>query len=290
MRVVYAYRSFTNRCDLIDNPWEAFLFRASLISWMKYAPRVERVIYCDLKVQKFLTTHGYADYLDRIILVNFEKELDKRYPDSEPFFAYPKIWAISQQTKPFFVCDTDGILRCNISDWFEENQYYAVYYPKENQNRTPDYTPFKALCKLAQICVSSPLLQSFCDYTNTINAGLLYFPDPRVAQLVGYTILTAGTDIYRGLEQVRKDIGNVGDDFVWTLYEESLLSNLITFISGKEIKKVMPSQFEECSGIDGTQEWMLSQVQTAVSNLGFKFLQEEYEDLKDCGSVSGHIV
>lgn len=280
MRVVWAYRTYGERCDIITNPWETFIFKVSIMSWMKYAPQVKRVLYCDEKVHQFLTEKNYLKYLDEIILVDFEEAIDRRYPKVESFFAYPKIWAMTQQIEPFFICDTDGVLRCNISEWFDEKEYYAVWYPREIMSRTPDYTPENALCKLSQICTSSPALQSFCDYTDTINAGLLYFPDVKVAQIVGHMILTLGTDIQEGLEKSRLSLGQEGDDFVWTLYEESLLNSLITTISKKEIQKVKYEQFEECSGINGTEGWMEPCVQTAVNNLNFKFLIEEYEEFK----------
>lgn len=280
MRVVYAYRSFSNRCDLIDNPWEAFLFKVSLISWMKYAPTVERVFYCDRTVYDFIDKNRILDLLDTVHVVDFKSELNRRYPLAHQFFAYPKLWAMCQQTEPFFICDTDGILRQNISNWFDSEKIYAVYYPAECSSRTPDYTPELALQKLNNCCTGSPTLRSFCDYTNTINAGLLYFPDARIGQIVGHMVLTLGTDIQCALVKSQERVGSEGDLFIWTLYEESLLSNLITFVSKQKIETLLNDKFEECSGIDGTKRWMISQVEKAIVNLKFTFLRKEFEDLK----------
>lgn len=288
MRVVYAYRSFPDRCDLISNPWETFLFKASLLSWIKYCPRAERVLYCDSTVRVFLETKAedIVHFLDRIIEVNFEEELDKRYPRNHHFFAYPKMYAMCQQTEPFFICDTDGILRSNVSEWFDETKYYAVYYNSDWTNRTPDYSPKEALRKISYSCTGRPALRSFCDYTNTINAGLLYFADPRVAQLVGHLILTLGTDIQDSFEEIYKKVPSpLGNDFIWTLYEESLLGNLIKYITKQPIEVVREGQFEECSGCDGSEEWMFGCVERAVTNLDFNFLTTEYEKLQNKGSL-----
>lgn len=275
MKVVYAYRSYSDHCDLIDNPCESFIFKCSLLSWMKYAPNVQREIYCDSKVTDFLKKVHLFELLDQVHTVDFEQELDRRYGGREGFFAYPKMYAMMQQDSPFFLCDTDGVLLSPLIEWFNPSNYYTVHYDSASSSRTPVWTNEEGLRLLAKGCSGTPTLRSFCNHTNTINAGLLYFADPRVGQIVGHMILALNLDIETSLEQL-SDLRQKGNEFLWTLYEESLLEGLITYISREKIEEIPAGRFRECSGTSTEDVDSWKALEEVVKNLNFDYFTREF--------------
>lgn len=251
MRVVWAYRDYTGcqmdsgrpLCELKAEPLELAALEASVISWIKYAPTSFRVIYVDLSVYGFLKDRELFNYFDKVEIVDYVKEFDNKYKGIGKFFAYPKIYAMIQQEEPFFLCDTDFVLRTNIRKWFtDDTQYYAYYYVDES-TRTPDDATEEELITMSKIAHSSALLRSFCDYTRTINAGLVYYADPRVGQIVGHLMLEAGLDIQRTINL----ISPTSYRLLWTFYEESLLQNLIEYVSHSKVQEIPLEFFEEFS-------------------------------------------
>lgn len=269
MKVVWAYRNYTGYrmdsgralCELEAEPLELAALEASVISWIKFAPSVIRVFYADQSVFKILESYNLLRYFDEVKIVDFDQDLDGKYNRLGMFFAYPKIYAMTQQEEPFFLCDTDCVLRENLRNWFTDpTQYYAYYY-MDGSTRTPDDATEEELAELSKVAHSSALLRSFCDYSRTINAGLVYYADPKVGQIIGHLILEAGLDIQRTIDRDKPESWRL----FWTLYEESLLHNLIEFVGRSKVQEIPLKCFEEFS--EGYRDRMHNDSQKVLKDI-----------------------
>lgn len=236
MRVVWAYQAESDHFELKDNPFELEVFRACLLSWSKFAPTFKRVGYFDQRVMSFLSGKDILEFFSEIHVVDFDEEIKKTYKTY--LFSAPKMWSFTQQTEPFFICDTDVVLNYSVSRWFKENQYWGVFYDHSDVNKIPVNVSKENYLKLCLDLASTPYIQSFANFTKSVNGCLFWFKDPRVAQLTGQLLLNVGNFV---------DTGNSPES--WILYEEALLRNLVEFISKEEVQCVPQGSFKEYCNI-----------------------------------------
>lgn len=253
MKAIWAYRDWSNEtmdsgragCDLKDYPLETISFIASLFSFIRFAPTFKRIIYCDQSVSRFLDRTGISKLLDEKYVVSFKKKIDIPYPTLGKFFAYPKIWAYSQLDEPGFIVDTDLILKEPVTQWLDLEKYYMYYYYDKTANRIPESASIDEIGALTQGSKCSPSFRSFADYSNTCNAGLIYFADSRTANVVGHTLLSMGIELQEFLDA--KYFESLNKGLCWTLYEESPMKNLIEFVTKQEVQEIPKDAYVEMS-------------------------------------------
>lgn len=285
MNVVWSYRDYSGctmdsgnaGCDLETEPLELAALEASALSWIKFAPRIQRIFYADEPVYDILKKNNLLQLYNRVVVVDYAKSLDGKYTRLGKFFAYPKMYAMTQQEEPFFICDTDCVLRDRISLWLKDWTKYYAYYYVENSTRTPSDATEVELSQLASISQRTPLLRSFCDYTRTVNAGLMFFADPKVGQCLGHLLLEAGLDIQEGIDN--RSNKEPGVRLLWTLYEESFIHNLVEFLAKQPIEEIPLNMFEEFSNgyYEGrNRKEVLEEIADACK---CPFLKEKYQKL-----------
>lgn len=237
-RVVWAYADWTEngQHDLAVSSFQEYALVASALSWMKYAPTYWRVFYVDQSIYDFLKERGYLNLYNEVVVVDFRKELRDVHQAS--FFAYPKIWAYTQQESPFFICDTDCILTTTLEEWLDESKCYGFLYdhtenmPLGNSRFEPRHTSDSFIAYSNSI-TKSPGLRSFCNPAHSVNGGFLYFPDAKKAQALGYIILSLCKEIQEGQ-------GN------WVLFEEALIPTILDVLGMPMEPRPENACIEEC--------------------------------------------
>lgn len=259
MDVVWAYADWSERgCfDLRNYSFQLYVTVASVFSWMKYAPQFRRVIYVDESTHNLLCEKNLIHLWDKVEIVDFRKEIHKKY--CVHFYAYPKMYAYTQQTEPFFICDTDVVLFEPIDNWFDPTKYWAVPY---NASTYPNfYKNISAIdyAKSQEACKKSVGLSSFCNYNNSVNGCMLFFPDPKVGQLVGRLTMNLGSELNE------EDVNGA----TWLIYEEALLKNLIEFISHEKSQTIPEKCFREYCLEDLDVDQCSVEIKEIEERLGF---------------------
>lgn len=241
MRIVWAYRSYVGNtrysnkvsrdCELLVNE-ELRVFSAGLATWQILEPACTRVFYGDKSMVQFLREKGLADRFHEIYTVDFEKEIDEKYPDID-FFATPKIWALTQQKEPFFLVDTELMLMKPLKEWIEEGEYVAVRYELQNPIVMKNWNR-EDMQNYLQLEKDLGEDSKFLRPDKMINAGLTSWPDPEIAKQVGLKALEICQKVCRSELSWR---------YKWTFCEESILVPLIQYFSGKTVK-FLPNMFE----------------------------------------------
>lgn len=237
-KVVWAYADWTEdgQHDLAVSSFQEYALVASALSWMKYAPNYWRVFYADQSIYDFLKKRGYLNLYNEVILVDFKKELLEKH--RAKFFAYPKIWAYTQQESPFFICDTDCILTTNIEEWLDKTKCYGYLYdhtknlPLGNDRFEPRHT-LDSFIDYSNAIVNSPGLRSFCNPVRSVNGGFIYFPDAKKAQALGYIMLS----LCKEIQEVQ---GN------WVLFEEALIPTILDVLEMPMNPRPDKACIEEC--------------------------------------------
>ena len=233
MKVVWAYADWTGKGehDLAKSTFQQFMLVCSLTSWAKFAPNFERVLYADTSVRKWLRDRNLERLWDVIETVDFSKMLPRKY--GVEFFAYPKMWAFTQQTEPFFICDTDAVLMQPLHNWFDPEIYWAWLY---DHSIKQDLTS-RGLEEFFRFSssISSPGLRTFCNFTKCANGGMIFFPDPKIAQILGHTMMS-----------ISKDIEWKETDLNWVLYEEALIPSILEAMGHKMVDEPKGVRLEFC--------------------------------------------
>lgn len=239
MKVFWSYADYRGRgsSDLREFSAQKFFMIASVLSWEMFAPNIERVFYVDHSTLNLLEQLGITKLYHQIIEVDFQKELHEKY--STEFFAYPKIWGLTQQTsEPCFMVDTDCILTGPLT-WMDPTEYYAELYEGTNF-LTVDVGPLipkvtkEDLDRFSQY-YRIPGVKSFCDLSRCLNGNFIYFADPQVAQIAGYTLL----GIFSGFRkaELEEQVARC-EDISWKLWEEGSIRNLIEKVVGRPMKQI----------------------------------------------------
>lgn len=245
MKVVWSYcnwRGIPGTSDIEKSSFQFTCLKASVQSWKQYYPEFIRALYVDQVLYDFLENQRVLSFWDEIHIVDFQVEIVQKYRTR--FFAYPKMWAFTQQSEPFFICDTDVILRKEADfSWFDPKQYYGVFY-----NFVHDTNPTSLdLIKLESFKFLIPELKRVCNWTKSVNGCLFFFPDPKVAKKVGETMLQIGTALDQCciLPQFKHK---------WILYEEAIMRNTVELLTGVEVHNIPKTWFKEYCGLDGQNE------------------------------------
>lgn len=253
MRVVWVYRDYRTglekyrnkvhlNCELI-HPRELKVFSGGIASWQALAPEVERVMYVDSSVYRFLEQQKLLSRFDEIHIVDFEQELDGRYPGID-FFAAPKLWAMTQQNQPFALVDTEAVLLKPFEECEELdlNRYNAFCYHETNPihftNWTEQDIEEMELLK-EEIGEDGELFEP----QSMVEAGFVNYLDPEIAKKVGEKILQICEKVCQSKSTFSKK---------WTFCEESLLiSTLRKYLQevGQEHQIKLHEPF-----LEGTQE------------------------------------
>lgn len=234
MRVVWTYRDYRNvpkykdkvfrDCELLAYE-ELAVFGAGLATWQILAPECIRVFYGDKSMLTFLEEKKLLDRFDEVHEVDFEQEIDRKYPFID-FFAAPKLWALTQQKESFFLVDTELMLFKPVREWYKNN-YVGVGYEPINPIHLSNWTQedlayfekLKSLVKSEHVRFLRPDLM--------INAGLTSWFDPEVAKAVGLQAL----DLCNEICSVKLDWR-----YKWTFCEESIIPAILKEYSGCSIK------------------------------------------------------
>lgn len=268
-RVVWAYADWTGKGehDLAKSTWQLYLLIAGVLSWMKFAPTYWRVIYVDKSIYEFLKEKNLLELYNEVQVVDFKKEIVGRF--NVNFFAFPKMWAYTKQESPFFICDTDVVLQRPLDEWFDDTKYWGWLYnhtnnlPLGTSEREREFTR-KEWIEFQNTCTRTPGLRNLCDFTNCVNGGLIYFPDPKKAQILGYTMMSLAQEI----------VPTHGD---WVLYEEALIPTILKNIGVEMTPQPMKARIEEC-GMGKLEEY--PKVENMIKGiLGFD-LKEWYPELE----------
>ena len=278
------------RCDLVEFPLETYNLVASLFSFIKFMPQVTRKIYCDKSVYDFLRQTGIGRLFDSVNQVSFEKVLDSAYPTLGRFFAYPKIWAYTQFRENGFVVDTDLILKQNLLEYLDLRRIYIYRYEEMSASRIPVNSSRNEIEVLVRGSKCSESFRNFANYVNTCNAGLLYFPDSKIANIVGHTLLSMGIELQSFLDSNYPNSLDKG--LCWTLYEESPLLGLLETISQTKVLSFLPNSYEELSvdwkgDIRENIQWQEEIAMRIAEELNLQELKNVWIKVKNCKNGKG---
>ena len=253
MKVVYAYADWSRKGEHdLHNEVQIYGLISSLLSWIKFAPNFTRVLYADSTILSFLKQKNLLDLWDEIEEVDFIEELEGKYGVN--FFAYPKIWTWTRQTEPFWICDTDTVLIKPLCEWFDPTKYWSQLY---DHSIKPD---LHSRGKQGFFEVASnlkfPSVREFCNWTKCSSAGLIFFPEPKIAQILGHTILSIAKDIRKG-----------SPDLNWVLYEEALIPSILETMGRKMTAEPEGVRIELCE-MGSLKEFSFREEQVTTA-LGF---------------------
>lgn len=245
MKVVWSYcnwKGVPGTSDIEKSSFQYTCLEASVQSWKLQHPSITRVLYVDQILFDFLKGKQILQFWDEVHIVDFQKEIVERY--NTRFFAYPKMWAFTQQSEPFFICDTDVVLKNNVGfSWFDPTRYYGVPYSFTHDSKPTGLD----LIKLETFKDLVPELRAICNWEKSVNGCLFYFPDSDIANRVGEIMLQVGTalDACPILTQFKHK---------WILYEEAIMRNIVEMLTGTEMLAIPNSWFKEYCGLDGNNE------------------------------------
>lgn len=224
MRAVWVYRDYRTNpkyggfvklgCELLDFK-ELATMSAALATWQVLAPEVTRVIYLDSSMYDYLNKKEILGRYNEVVVVDFDKEIDSKYPEIN-FFAAPKLWALTQQKEPFFLLDTETFILKRLKEWYDEDTFYSLKYSKTNKNHISNWDP-KEQEDVNQLKKQLGSLGDYLDPDKMIEAGFTSWPDPKIAREVGETCLEICRKVCSspgGIKSFSKK---------WTFCEESIL-------------------------------------------------------------------
>lgn len=225
MKVVWVYRDYRHAperyrskvagdCEIISDR-EFRTFSGCLATWQLLAPKLIRTLYVDQSIYNFFNKKGILGRFDEIHVVNFEKELDNKWPGIT-FFAAPKLWVISQQKEPFILVDTETMLFKPLSEWYH-NDYHFITYEETNPIRIEHWTS-EDFVQYGKIRKELGSYGIYLQPSYMINAGLTSWPDVNIANAVGNLMLTVCEKVCLSKTPFR---------FKWTFCEESIIRSLI---------------------------------------------------------------
>lgn len=228
MQVVWAYRDYRKvpryHKQVPENfemifPRELEVFRTSVLSWKLLSPEFNRVIYLDSCTRKYLEGRDILELFDEIHEVDFEKELDDKYPNLN-FFASPKFYALSQFSRPGFLIDTETILLSPVKKWYDFKSYYVQNYEESNPIHPKNWTEEDRIKEftLKSKCVGSG---KFFSSKDMVNAGFSSWMNVEVARKAGKLLLDAANEVCGTAEEFPKKC---------TFCEESIMVPIIRYL------------------------------------------------------------
>lgn len=273
MRVVWAYTDWTKEgnFDIKRYPLDEYALVESALSWMYYAPEYERVFYADQIVYDYFKSNNYLNLWDRVEIVDFEKEL--RDIQGVDFFAYPKIWAMTRQKEPFWICDTDVALFRRPEELVQDctkihGNLYQLQdeglfgYCREQFDKKgigcEGFEPYKLTKELHYLRQSG--VGTFIGSVG-INGGTIFYPDPDVAKVIGYALFSGARLLARELQGVPES------DLRWTLWEELFLYGIMTTINQKPVQLSDSERSGGCYHIGVSHIPTLKEVQDRIKDV-----------------------
>lgn len=227
MKAIWAYKYLASKRSSIMR-W--YLFVASAYSWKRFAPQFKRVLYLDKDTRNILSRLGDAlDLWDELVDIEFNDLLLKT---GNSYWCNAQNFAQTLQTEPFWLLDSDVVLKCPLSSWFDPKCWYAQLHidrlsPKYGCYRDTDVDFYYDTYK------RRPGLQLLNDPTEMVDGGCIYYADPRVGVLTGYALLGMQSDIcshihpgYDGdgedLENYSRNVGSLVEEAVYPVIFQML--------------------------------------------------------------------
>lgn len=251
MRVVQVYRKsyWSKELNLLTEPLRAYLTLASVTSWMWYAPQFDRYLYVDQETYDFLKSKQWLGLWDKIEIVDFERLLGPI-----TFYAAPKFFIYTRQTEPFWICDLDLYLTNYIRpDEFDYTKYYGGLY-SQSFDIKGFIGYYRALEKFEGMGNVSNL-------EDCVNGGLIFFPEPVIAQIVGLAML----------EMSRETTNQTPGNVICNHHEEAPLATMLRALGRK---------IERFDSEGHYSHWMGWDKEKVIANITPKVLEEKKNIIK----------
>lgn len=160
----------------LEYPLRKVLLAASVTSWMRFAPEVERVLYVDQVTYDILNSWKWISLWNRVEVVDFAKRMNgiKYYAASKPY-----TWTL--QTEPYWNCDLDCFLIREIPDLGKDTWYGSFYTATLDSDFSQTYLDSKFQF----------ILDSSAKFIKRkgINSGFTFCPKPEVGRILGLALL-----------------------------------------------------------------------------------------------------
>lgn len=230
IRAVWAYQ---NLPEHHDREYRWFLFIASVLSFKKFAPALERVVYLDKASKKKLEQYKALDLFDVVEDIEFREILPKM---GNTYWAAPQNYVQTLQTVPFFILDSDIVLQGPIDEWFSPDEYY-VY---DHVNRLDTYnTAYREGDKewYSKVSLEKPGLGLIATPGDMIDGGFVYYPDPKIGAMLGYMLLGIQSDMTSNFNREK-----FGEDKYWwnigTIAEEACYNSFLRLAAKTRINNM----------------------------------------------------
>lgn len=173
-KVVKAIWAYTDISDgytpLHIYRFDRIMMYASVCSFIKFAPKVQRKIYLDRSIKDLLERYDLLQYWDEVELLDIE--VPNTYPR---FYAMPKVHCYGDVDTPYFVVDHDSMLSEPLDNWWTPEKNYLRVSKWNEGDRTWVQELFQG---------KSKAFRSFMNPDKFCEGNFMFFRDPKLMQIV----------------------------------------------------------------------------------------------------------